>query len=435
MFLRRSFVLVCLLAAATCAACSAGSQVRLWPIFDYRPTADGWSLDLLGPVFSARVAPNRTNVTLRPVASFSRFADESHLTILYPLLRSSWSDTHTTTRLLGIAAIDRRSPPAEGEWRDYVRLPPLLYYRAAAGKRTSLAFFPLYADLADVLGQHRIRTVAFPLFVQVDDTDGSKWTSLPFPFISVSSGPDGHAIDVWPLAGWRSGAHGRSMYALWPLYITRTEMRGDAGGEDTLILAPFYWQSDSPTRRSRGVLGFGYTSDAVTGDERWDFPWPLWHFDRGDEVERISIRPLYVHSRTPTVSTGSVLWPLYRWQTQSTDASRYARHEILLGLWRRSRSSGDGGGSTQLHTLFPIFRYSDRGEVSNLATPALLDALLPSNPHVHELYAPLWQVFTSRRQNQHNRWKLLWGLLADDGRGLQYPLSWELGERHDGDDE
>jgi hypothetical protein len=421
--------LVTVLTSCPAAAHASGRQLRAWPLVDYQEKVDGWSLDLLGPMLSVTASPAETKVTLRPLASFSRAGDESHLTILYPLLTLTWNQTKTRARLLGFGAIDGNTTPAAEEWRTYVRLPPLLYYRAGPTQPTSIALFPLYADVADFLGQHRMSAIAFPLFARIEpDAGGSIRTWAPFPFLSMTNGPTAHGFGLWPLFGWHSGKRGSSVYGLWPLYIRRTETLANGEIENSVTLGPLYWRSDSPSRSSRGVLGFGYRVDRDRSNERWDFPWPIWHFDRSPDLTRISLRPFYVHSRTSTVSSGSVLWPLYHWQTQLVGDDRYARREVLLRLWRRTSRSKATGELNGLHTLFPVFRYNRRGNSSSLGIPAFLDGVFPTNLQVRELYAPLWQVFTLRRQGEQRRWRLLWGLLADDGERLHYPLEWNFGE-------
>lgn len=432
---RMTAVLVCLLAVCGSVPPAHGSQLRLWPLVDYERTADGWSLDLFGPIFSARRSSTGTRVTVRPLVSFSATGTHRHVTVLYPLLRLSSSAGRTSVRFLGLGAVEHKTSPPVGEWRDYVRLPPFLYYRSAPSRRTSIAAVPVFADLADVLGQYRIRSVLFPLYLSIEaSSGGARRTWTPFPIISVTDGDGASGVEIWPLFGRRVDGSDRSVYALWPMYVARTRALADGESERTVSLGPLHWRQDSPTKWSRGYLGFGHTVDRQRREERWDFPWPLWHFDRGPDFERLSLAPFYVGSQTSTISAGRVLWPLYRWQAQEVGGDEtFLRYELLLGVWRWKTRTNPDGGSDRLHTLFPLFRHSSREDSSSLATLAILDSLFPSNPHVAEIYAPLWRVFTSRRRGGHTSWRILWGLLADEGGRLQYPIERRSGEGQRGD--
>jgi len=87
----------------------------------------------------------------------------------------------------------------------------------------------------------------------------------------------------------------------------------------------------------------------------------------------------------------------------------------------------DANQQRSLRTLFPLFRASDDDGAEEFSTLALLDALVPRNPTVATLYAPLWQVYT-RRQDRDlpARWSLLWDLVSSDGTHLRYPLYLDL---------
>lgn len=427
--LARTVVLALLMIAPLPGRATAahGLQVRIWPLVDYGETAEGWSLNALGPLLTIESSGTAIKVVLRPLGAFAREGDEHRLTLLYPLLSVRWNRTMTRTRLMGFGAIDQRDVAGSEEWTDYVRLPPVLYYRAGTAGRTSIAIFPFYVDLADVLGQHRILSIAFPLFARVEaDSSGSSRTWAPFPFLSVRGGPAGSGFSLWPLLGWHHAASERSTYVLWPLFVSSTETRAGGETEESLLLGPLYWRLDSPSRRSRGVLGFGHTADSRREEERWDFPWPLWHFDRGRDYERLSLRPFFVASRTPAVSTGTALWPLYHWQTQTVDGERHAHREILLGLWQRTTRSKASGAASEAQTLFPFYRYHRGAASSRFVTPAVLDALFPKSAAVRELYAPLWQLFSIRSRHERTDWNLLWGALAGEDGDLQYPFAWHF---------
>jgi hypothetical protein len=295
----------------------------------------------------------------------------------------------------------------------------------------SFAFVPLYADVRQAFGQDRIRSILFPLYFAVDK-DGTRRTWAPFPLLSVLHGENARGFGVWPLGGWQKRAQEHSSYALWPLYQRRIEP--DAAGQlvEQVSIRPFYSSSDSPTLHSRLYFGFGRTVDRAAAKERWDFPWPLWHRERSTssgEIDRLNLRPFVVRSTTQTVSTGSVLWPLYSWQTQNAGDYANASHRVLWGVWRWQQESGTETDEARLHTLFPLFVERQHGREGRLVAPALLDALFPESRHVERLYGPLWRLYSERRRGGQRSWSLLWGVIGSDGRRLRYPLAWDWESR------
>ncbi len=430
-----AFILLFLLFAAATPCLATTHGFRLWPLIDYRSdTAAGERhLQLLGPFFQYDADPSGWSWALRPLL-YRRHSNETGantFAALYPLSVTHENAEEKTVRLLGLFSSQSRTPVRASDWERRVTLFPFVFYRRNQAGGASLSVLPFYADLHDFLGYNRIRLILFPAYLQVEsDLVRRAWT--PFPFVERTGGVLGRGWRLWPFYGWEQvGESSRMRYSPWPFYVHSERWYTRPEREDTLILAPFYSRIDSLRLHSRAYLGpfFTHTVDLGKQTESWGFPWPLWVSQRRlDTGERQSLRlaPFYGDQRRGDLHSRFFLWPLYRTREQETDTYRYRRRDFFLVLGRDVEEvDTESHRRRELQTLFPLFRRSVEDENAQFSTFALLDALLPSNEIIQNVYAPLWQVYRSDRSPDSSRWSLLWGLLSSDGERLHYPVDWQ----------
>jgi hypothetical protein len=170
-----------------------------------------------------------------------------------------------------------------------------------------------------------------------------------------------------------------------------------------------------------------HTVDRAERRETWGYPWPLWLSQRDlDTGERTALRlaPFYENTHFGKRHAHFVMWPAYRWSTEETDSYRYFRGDSFFVLYRDSEEvQWEPHRRRRLRTLFPLYRASEEDSDADFSTPALLDAILPRNATVQQLYAPLWQLYSSQREDDGPpRWNLLWDLISSDGTQIRYPL-------------
>ena len=424
-----------LLAGVLClAAPAAAVDIKLWPLIDYHSDAAGqrW-LHLLGPLFAYDAAPGRVEVTLRPLLSFSRGPRVAHneFTFLYPLFVSRWDDAQTEYRVFTLISYQTEIERHPDEWDQRFTIFPLVFYRWSHLRGTSLSVLPLYGDLQDFFGYERVRMVAFPLYLSLQEPLVQRsW--LPFPFVSWAGGPLGHGFRVFPLYGSdQEGETNRFRYVLWPFYVSHELHFTRPERERRLVLFPFYASIDSPTLRSRAYGFFTHTVDQKKHTDSWGFPWPLWIMEHDLTTGRrtgLRLAPFYEDTHFGDLHSRFVLWPLYRWSTQEVDDYRHTRRDVLLVLYRDIDDvQGARAHHRHLRTLFPLFRSWEEDGQREFSTLATFDAILPRNPTVQRLYAPLWQVYTRQQDGDlPARWSLLWDLVSSDGTTLRYPVQLDV---------
>lgn len=411
---------------------------KLWPLIDFRRhTAErSASVRLLGPLVSYERTPGALRFAIRPFLLLENDipAAKRNFAFLYPLYTARREPEREIGRAFGLLTFERRRlPPPDRRSERRFTLFPFVFYRQDPETGRSLSVLPFYADLKEFLGYKRVRTVAFPAYLQLSEALRQR-TWIAFPFVGRSAGPLARGWRLWPLFGWEeTGAGARFRYFLWPLYVRHELHRGHPEEEIRQILTPLYVRIDSPSRhvRSYGLL-FSHAVEREENSESWSFPWPLWVWQRRiDSRETLTLRlaPFYQNRRSGGMRARFYLWPTYRIRTTEDETHWSERRDFLLVMGRYyEERTFSPPAARKLSTLFPLWRFSESNDTRQQGLPALLDALFPYNEVILSLYAPLWRAYGSETGGDgRHRWSLLWDLLSFDGSRLVYPV--HIGDR------
>ena len=418
------------------ASAASARELKLWPFFDYTsdPATGTQSLKLLGPLIEYTDDPQYRRIALRPLFSI-RQAQGNHddeVRVLYPLLTSYWGPEEQTTRVLGGLVTYRTSTTADGKTLtgQHLRALPFYFYDwdGEHGARASLV--PVYADLADVAGYARVQMILFPGYLRLEQPRYDR-RYYAFPFYSEVGGAGGRGRAVWP-------AYGRMAvddtyeggFVLWPFYVWDAYTRGGAT-ERRVVSFPFYSSIHGPHRDSSayGTILYVHTRDRAAALESFGFPWPLWEYQRQTTTgvaTTIRLLPFYEHRHEGPLETRVVAWPFYREQRLADDARVYRRADGFLVLVHDERETYLATGKTaHVRALFPAV--VDEGDATwdRGGSPALLDAMLPHETAIRELYAPLWHAYAWDGPVDAPRVSVLWGALTRERGTTTYPWRWD----------
>lgn len=423
----RAAVLWC--AAVICAPQAARSwEFRLWPLVDVSVSHGQRRVAALGPLFEWERSGAQSSLVFRPLLWWRRtVSGQGEFAILYPLTVARWGAGGATLQIGGLlsytwerAASERPQPK-----RRRMILFPLVFYHEDYGAGRRLSVLPFYADLRDFFGFARLRAVAFPLYLRVDEGVRQRtWT--PFPFFYRLSGAAGRGWGLWPLFGWRDLGAERSRFVLWPLYAERIAHPGTPQELRSRLLGPF-WRVQGPDIDTHAWAGpfLVHTIDRRRGRDTWSFPWPLWLVERDASSRRItSIRfwPLWQDRRGEGFRSRFWAWPVYRHRVWRDDEAWRERRDIFLTLARYERERTPAR-NRRLITAFPLLRDEQTEDRRHMQAPALFDALAPHNALISEIWGPLWAVWTYHREGDlPPRWSALWGMFAAGEDGLRLPV-------------
>lgn len=135
--------------------------------------------------------------------------------------------------------------------------------------------------------------------------------------------------------------------------------------------------------------------DKRKGIERWDVPWPLINFTRGEKEEN-RVFPFYASEIDGDDEEGFFLWPLYRFNKTTLEDYKRTRKTILLFLYSDIKEEPiiEGGRNARRIDLWPLFSYK-RDEEGNRSFHLLsiLEPFLPNNEGIERNYSSFWRLF------------------------------------------
>jgi hypothetical protein len=399
---------------------------------DYRHDArTGISrLSLLGPLFSSESDREEQRTALRPLlhTTSSVRGDGSFSHLLYPLASAETTPEVSRFQLLQLLqrSVFRKDEPEQAE-RQFM-LFPFIVSGDSKQHGPYLSLFPLYGDIYGRFYRDEYHFALFPLYARTVNK-GATTYSLPYPFLSWTTGERESGFQIWPLFGTaaKEGAY-RSRFALWPLYQQEERGLGSDNPVSSLILFPLYGGTDSPRGYSRTWLWplFGHAVDHEHHEETWDLLWPLWQTVRGDRRQVNRFLPLYAAEQSSDASKTWYLWPLFRSDTLKSPLYRQEQLRLLYFLFTDKRESWAVDDRERRRTaLWPLFLYRREPDGSaSLSLPAPVEPVLDKDG-IEKAWAPLWRLYDQSWSPRGSSslsilWRLFWHE-QDQGR-----RAWEL---------
>lgn len=400
------------------------------PDLDAPPLPGATSVRMPFPFFTRESGGGRRLVAFHPL--FSVFQDEStgrhDVHVLWPIFRysrqpESW---HGADRRMidifpfyvnrwsvkdGERSSSRLAFPLYMSGTDkagqrYFILAPFIWHADEARvpvffpprPQTFSAVWPLAGEFRDFWNRDRIQFLLWPLFVRSwkgDGDDRVEMHAMPWPFLSLYSGPRVSGFRVWPLyARVRMEGEFTRSYWLWPLGHYRDERPDERGrfrrgtiffpfyaNYETQDLryrlhGPFHGRLEMKGRTSRGWLLGIYNEDENhrTGVRRhrliwfivrWWSPIPVREeflaFQSEEEARSRGVRgggvfPVYVRTHTGSGWRQTVLWPVFvRAFNRYPGGESFDRTTVILFHYQGTQRRADG--STQFKQMFwPVYR-------------------------------------------------------------------------------
>ncbi len=418
------------LAWAALGGCAAtGSEIHLEPLYGRIHTADGgtaheavgglyrhWSNDedgftewrTIAPLYGVDRERNGDYVVHHPFPmGLTNKRHGEHFSMFVPLY--IWS-----------RKIDRFTNSLG--WK-YAMLPGLLMQHTEA-EGFAMGLFPILGRFRDFLTFDRLIFVLWPLFVY-SERAGRVSYNLPWPIFGWAYGNGQRSHHLWPIYMKSSieGSYDRTSF-LWPFFHFNTNymLGNEDEPEKTWMLWPLLGRKKKGSYTSTTVLWplFGYASDPEQGFRALDAPFPLVRFERGKEVTRSRIWPMWSHVNADGLETTSFLWPLIQFRHEQ--APRYERDStLLLPLWQSStrvelEDGEETGRKDRRRNFFPLFQYQTKGAWRHGSVPNL-NPLDRSNLFERFLSRPL-HVWEWEQEGQMRRERAWLGLYRrEKGRG------------------
>ena len=403
-------------------ASGEGKGFSLWPLLNLSQEGERVEVQALGPLLFYEKDSQGLRWGIRPLFSFSHTQEGSRYDLLYPLGKYEAREERKKFYLVPLSL--RREDPSEGE--DFA-LFPFYWGRTAEGERYG-GVFPLYGTLKKRFGKDEIRFLLWPLYVRSED-EGEVTQKFLWPFFQRFSGR-AKGYYVWPLYGVASrGKEHRRGYVLWPFYVWRDDGMGTDEPKSTRLYLPLYASVRTSSQRSDLYLPpfFFHRESKEPFRERWEVPWPILAWERGEGVREFKLFPLFRRRDEEERRRRFFLWPLYSYEWDRMGGEEEEVKRILL-LSRQQRITWQGGESDYLN-LWPLFeRYRDtegEGYLHSLQLLPFHDEGMERNIY------PLFWILHHRSCGQQSRTDFLWGLFIakrsprKSSFRLAFLLNWE----------
>lgn len=421
---------------------SEGAVITFWPLFDYRESPrEGFSnLGILGPLIKLQQRKDEQVSAVRPL--FYRTSTEKPETAatdyLYPLVSTETSPETSRFQLLKLVQKNsfRKDEPDDTE-NDSMFFP---FYISGTSKKYGpyRSVFPFYGDIYERFWRDEYHFVLFPLYGSTVKK-GTTSRNYLYPFFNTISGEKESGFHFWPLYGQASkeGVY-RRRFALWPFFMQETTGMDTDNPTEKFILLP-YAASDSPKRTSRSYFWpfVGYSENRERKETERDYFWPFWWTVKGEDRNAESYLPFYSSDVSKLGRKQWIAWPLYRYDSLTSDTFVQERDRILYFLYSDNRESWPKDGAQRRRTaLWPLFVYKrDLRSVKSFSFPAPVEPIL-DREGIENNWAPLWRIYQQRwNDNGDSAASFLWNLYWHESRGdsLAYeffPLLFYTGEPH-----
>lgn len=424
---------VLLLPAIPSVAAEKPVIATFWPVFDYRssPAVDYSSLNLFGPFVKYETKAEEYDVALRPLfyhaAATER--DASLTDILYPVLQLKKDENRRSFSILRLINYESQS----GDGTDF-SIFPLVFYRRAESRPTTLAVFPFAGTIHDRLGRDEISYVLWPLYV-TSKKGHTRARNYLWPFFATISGddPSERGLKFWPIFGKAEypGVY-RKFFLLWPFWFDYDERLDTDNPVAKRYFFPFYLHRESPESSRRTVLWpfFSYLDDRGKGYTEWNYPWPLWQRAVGDYKHGWKFLPFASDMTRNDIRSRWFLWPLVKFENQKYETITRHRLRVLFFLYRDLSETyiETGEKRYQRNLLWPLFGYERKKGVSHFYALALLKPFLPESDGIERNWSPLWRIFQRKWDVKGNRvtsvlWNLYWSEFREgSSAGELFPL-------------
>lgn len=404
------YILTALLTLAPFFCASAVDTINLGPLFYMEKDEETGEkkIDALGPLISYDKKADEREYGFRPI--FYNYKnikkDRTAFDFLYPF--SSYRSFEGDTKFQALLYVFYyKSDLQENGYREreYTLFPLIFARHAEDPERSFFAVFPIYGNMKHKYGKDRIQFFLFPLFLQTENY-GVKNSNLLWPFIGYYSGNGASGGRLWPIYGQKTvGDSLRDEFALWPIYMKRDREFYGASINSFAIL-PFYYGLDMPGRKQRtyGWPFFTYIENTNRNFKRYDMPWPIVTFTRGD-VNQNRIFPFFSVKKEEDFETGYALWPLYSWRSHKLEDYEIKKKAIAYFLYKDVQNIPrvEGGRDSRAINLWPLFTYRrlpDGTAYFNFISP--LETFLQDNPPRERNWRPLWTIFRWDRDEEGN---------------------------------
>lgn len=396
--------------------------------------------------------PQTLEVIVRPLGSLEWIGDErSRLKLAWPLMSFAWGAGIKDFWVLPTFAYRERPAPRYDDTEIDFMLFPFIYagHEPDPAKGNYVAIFPFFGSLRDVLAKDTTIFLLFPLYWHTWD-EGVDSLHILWPFFNRVKGAGRSGWRIWPFYGFYDAVDARlnpryhRTFVLWPFYIAQENRLNSLNPTELFFSFPLFGWSESPHYSTRTYLWplfiriddrrldettyAGYVFPYRIGARQFDL-WPFFGWKtREGRTETGRYDGLFAalgtdadDSSVEAASAGGAtgvgsyfrqfaLWPIQRYETETTPTSEGHRFWFLPFFWRfySHRTSPEQIDSEW--KIWPLYRFHRVNDEVSFYFPSPL--WFRQESPFERLYARLWRLFLYESNEKRSGWEVLFGLFS-----------------------
>jgi FHA domain-containing protein len=415
------------------AGCAVSFLIWLLPLFflsgcghtfGFLPPAMEWDMDPAPMREGNRRVEWESDVGLKPLVQVRTHEEEdrSETHFLFPLGLHEESPNQSIYRLYPIFQHYERVDPDGFPDSDTIVF-PLFLTGSHPVEGNYFYLFPFGGTLKGLLGKDEAAGVLFPLYGWARNGENESHHVL-WPLISWSYGGGTEGFRFLPFFSHfeKTRPDGEVAFnrtsILWPFINYAEEATNSRNPYHSIFLFPFWGKTRSGWMDDNTILWplFRWWHDKRTDYREYRVPFPFFIYGSGPDHFRLDFWPLYGYRKRGGYTRHFWLWPIGRYEHQTTEEYDDTRVWLLPLLWTHDRTYKDAEGKptgeedVKRH-LWPLIRWeSKRDGSADVRFPALLWFSDPQW-NFETILAPLWRLFRYQRDSQgYEELTLLLGL-------------------------
>lgn len=427
-------------ALGTSGCASLPDEVNAWPIVQFSRDRESPRTETrwIGPLVRVRKTREGSTVAVHPLVHSQpdREGDREEgrdTLIAWPLSRHRIDPERSRFHILPFV-MHRTQKLADGIRRSFL-LFPLFYSASNPGRPNSLAVFPLFGRVYDILGREEIRFALFPLYFETRIASRRSWNVL-WPFFGWSRSDHGSGMRFWPFFAHRQkeGEHERTNI-LWPFFHAHRDRLSTSRPSELLFFFPFVGSNRAEGYSHITLLWpfFGFINDDVDDIHVTHAPWPILQWGHTPKWKRFRFWPFYGSFDSDQLRNRFYLWPIFWKRHEKTPM--YERDSFLaLPFFRNRRYEAHTGDRLREVHCWPLGSY-ERFDSPTQPSRSLV-SIPDLNPfkEMHEidrLYSPLWTVYRHETYDTSGEAEFFFGAVRNrwNDEVEHFSIPWLYGSR------
>jgi len=427
---RERFIALCALVLLSAGACSSyPKRIDIWPIYFHEEIGDRKTTEIIWPIGGSKTIPGHSESGAWPF--FTTYKDDDKpgyanaCNGIYPFFVNRSDKVDSKLWVMPFFLRTSREMPDSDRDIDYMVF-PLFFWGTSPPEQKHFAFFPIYGTLKNRLARDENFFVLFPIYNH--SRIGSRHAkNILFPIIAWTYGGGRRSHRVLPFYTYYKKEGEPELWSfLWPIvHFSNSDGTERVPRHMFMIWPLFGWDNDRSKNRTLALWPlFSYDSVPDTDYYNWIGPWPIFRLQKGRELRRTQIWPIYGQLYQKGMHSYYVFWPIFRWEHK--DAERIEQRDWSFALFLYNKYYRDKVADTEAvrRMAWPFWRYFRHHDGSKQFV-AFSPIYYWDEFGFERNYSRFWRVFeyVDNPKEEETSYRFIWRVVRYDRLGKYSTLN------------